>query len=619
MIKNQRQSKKLDRNINEQLDSKKIDFDSSRSKYIFSKWFLLGIILITVAVYVGSLENELTNWDDKGYITENQSIKHFHNDSVFSTIAYFMNPANPQMGNYHPLTMITYALEYSKFGLDPKPYHTTNLIIHLLSSIFTFYFVRKLTKNEWIAFMSALIFAIHPMHVESVAWVSERKDVLYGFFYIAGLYCYVTYLEEKTKYRIFFYLMTILLFLFSGLSKGMAVSLPIAFFAIDYYLKRKISIKFILEKVPHFIVAIILGVLALKAQESVNAIGEFTEYPFADRLLFTFYGITVYLGKFFLPINLSCFYDYPTKGLNGMYPLILYLGIFVVVFLTYLMLKWRKSNRTGVFALTFFFITIALVLQILPVGEAIIAERYTYIPYIGIAIVFSEYIYNLSKNSPIKNYVLFSSIGFFCFLTLTSYQRTKVWRDSISLWNDAISKDKTIARQYKCRGDAHMDLGTKNLNEYQDSTKAITEYNLAIKDYDSCISLNPRYADAFFNQGLSYQKIYDISQEIAVLKVALKSYELAIKIKQSDSRFFATIGLAYFYLKDYEKAISNYSKAIEMDPFNKDTYNNRVGAYFYLQKYNLALKDALKAQSLGYPMDPIFIESLKKQVQSKIK
>lgn len=612
--KNQHNKTKLTNESKVVSAEKSLDNTAINSTTNYSKWFVLALVFITTLVYYSSLDNKLTNWDDKGYLNENESIKHLHDDSLSTTVSYLLNPENPQMGNYHPLTMISYGLEYAKYGLDPKPYHVTNLILHILATIATFYFVKRLTRNGWVAFLSALLFAIHPMHVESVAWVSERKDVLYGLFFVLSMHCYLYYLEKENRYKIAFYILSLFFFLISGLSKGMAVSLPVALFAIDYYLKRKFSFKLFIEKIPHFAIALILGILTLKAQAAVNAIGDISEYSFGERLLFTFYGITAYLYKFFAPFNLSCFYDYPKKGENGMYPAFLYLGILGVTVLGFLVWKWRKTNRTGIFAVAFFLITIALVLQILPVGEAIIAERYTYIPYIGITIVLSEYIVKLAQNVRIRSIVLTCTVLFLGALSVLAYQRTKVWKDSVSLWNDAILKDNTVSRQYKCRGDARMDLGTENL-EKQDSLTALKEYQFAVLDYDTCVSLNVYEADAYFNQGLCYYKMYEIKKDTNELVNATKSYELALQYKQTDAKFYATTGLAYFYLKKYSKAIEMYSKALEMDPTDKATYNNRVGAYFYSQQYELALKDAIKAQELGYPMDPLFIESLKKQVE----
>src|ERR1043165_3538835 len=194
--------------------------------YQYSKWLITGILLLTTFIYFTSLNNQLTIWDDKGYLNDNQSMKQLNGDSLGYTLKYFFNPENPQMGNYHPLTMISYGMEYNKFQLDPKPYHIDNLILHLLTCLLVFFFIRRLVKNEWIAGITALLFAIHPMHVESVAWVSERKDVLYGFFFVFSLWAYLKSIDKKNKNGKRYYVLSLLLFTAASLSKAMAVCLP---------------------------------------------------------------------------------------------------------------------------------------------------------------------------------------------------------------------------------------------------------------------------------------------------------------------------------------------------------------------------------------------------------
>ncbi len=308
---------------------------SLRSTNAFFLLSILVLVVITSAIYFKSLNNQLTNWDDNHYIIENADIKTFHGDSLNYTFKKIFKTY--EQGNYHPLTMLSYALEYEKFKLNPRPYHLSNLILHLFNTLLVLCFIWLLTKQKWVAFITAILFAIHPMHVESIAWVSERKDVLYSFFYLSALCTYIFYLQKEQKKGLF-YLLTLLLFVFAVLSKAMAISLPIVFFAIDYFLGRKITLKNSLAKAPFLLISLVFGIIAILAQKSGNAMDDITQYNFFDRILFSTYGLMTYLLKLIAPIGLSGFYRYPVKT-AGMYPVVFYVAPLLIISLSYLIYR----------------------------------------------------------------------------------------------------------------------------------------------------------------------------------------------------------------------------------------------------------------------------------------
>ncbi len=526
----------------------------------YNKFLLFALILITTAIYFRSLNNQLTTWDDKNYITENKDIRTLDGDSLNYTLKKTFR--SYVMGNYHPLTMLSYCIEYRKYKLNPKPYHVTNFIIHLLNTLLVFAFIVLLTRQQWVAFITALLFAIHPMHVESVAWAAERKDVLYSFFYLSALCIYLIYLgKEKGKWIL--YLFTFFLFIMGVLSKAMAVSLPITFFFLDYFTGRKITLKVVLEKLPFILAACFFGYIAIEAQKSASAL-DVTHYNFFDRILFTSYALMMYLWKFIAPINLSCFYDYPIKQ-NGMYPTIFYAAPILILVLTFLIYRSIRFKKDVLFGAVFFFITIVLVLQILPVGGAIIADRYTYLPYIGIFFILARWINNLleDRSEKLRSYklltitvLIFFSIGC-CYLTI---QRCKIWHDSITLWNNAIEQYDSAPKSFNGRGDAY---------------NIAKQYDKAIPDFNRAIQLKYDYPEAYYNRGL-----------------------------------------AYYYLGKYDEAIKDYTSAIQYGPQLAVAYYNRAGAYFTIQNFKPALEDALKAKQFGYDVDPRFIEVLQTDIKN---
>jgi len=540
---NKQQQKKSPQNNKTNYSSQK------KSLPIFA--YPILIALFTFLIYSSARNNDFTNWDDKEYVTENPYIKDLNIKEEFK---------REHMGNYHPLAMISLALDYNGKEFDAKTFHTTGIIIHILASIMVFYFVNLLTRNKITGFIASLLFALHPMHVESVAWISERKDVLYGFFLLCALFTYVKYVTRlpspKVDARdIRLYLIFTICFLLSLFSKAQAVVFPILCLLIDYYKDRKITRKVILEKVPLFIVSIIFGIVAIKAQAKFEAIQDSSIYSYFDRILFSGYGVFTYLWKLILPMDLSTFYPYPLK-INGAYPPIFYIAPFVTAAFIFVVWKFLRHKKIIVFGTLFFLFSIALVLQILPVGGAVIADRYTYIPYLGLFILIAHYLtpyYNPETRKTNAGGIFIATIAIVLFSFIT-WQRIGVWKDSVTLWKDAESKSKIAPKIYSNLGDAY----------------------LAAKVYDSAL--------IYLNE--------------------------AVRLKSDWYEALYNRGLVFYFQKKYKEAIDDYTLAIKYNPKLARAYFNRSGTYYTIGQTKLALDDALKAKQLGYTVDDKYIEVL---------
>lgn len=292
------------------------------------------------------------------------------------------------MGNYHPFTILTFAIEYYFFGLNETGYHTVNLLLHLMNAILVFRAVLLLGNKGGVALIAALFFGIHPLHVESVAWVSELKDLLYTFFFLASYIFYLKYIKGGHKK---YYIMALFLFLASLLSKAMAVSLPVVFILTDYFKGRKINKSTLVDKIPFFFLAIAFGIVAILAQKSFGAT-DVDKFPFLQRILFACYGFISYLLKLLFPLNLSAYYPYPVNsGENIPIKYYIYLIVFAGLMAGVIFsLRFKKDISFGI---GFFAITIFLVLQLFPVGETFMADRYSYVPSIGIFYLAGEGLY----------------------------------------------------------------------------------------------------------------------------------------------------------------------------------------------------------------------------------
>ncbi len=636
--------------------------------------WLTGILLLTYLAFFPSLKNGFTNWDDNAYIGENTFITSLSGDNIKK----MFDTDNHVSLNYHPITILSLAIDYKLSGYNPKTYHITNLLFHLFNTALVFWFIFLLSdKKVIVAAIVALFFGIHPMHVESVAWISERKDVLYVFFFMAALVVYYKYIHANGKNKIGLYVFILFLFLLSLLSKAMAVVLPLIFLLMDYYKGRKFDKYVILEKIPFFVISLLFGSLAMHIQSQVGAITKLGTFTGLQHVAVSSYGMLNYIFNLFLPIHLSCFYPYPII-VNGYFPIIYYVSPFIVLGIFILVFLKMKLNKILIFGFLFFCITIALVLQFISVGQVVMADRYSYLPYIGLLFPIAmgyEWL-QLQTADRLNLYKkLFTSLLIICAtasLWLT-HERTKVWKNSDVLWTDVISKYPNNGTPYRGRGEYLVNKGA-----YDKEEKMIgePEFNRALEDFNNSIRLNPTNAEVFTNRA----HVYVIMSHF---DLALNDCSRAIKLDSTDAEKYFNRAVTYSLMKQFDKAIIDYTKAITMKPdyiaakqsrayayidngnfekaiidlnelihlnaTNSNYYSHRSiaylkmgnippalsdiaatlkfnpnnsGAYYYrsiinkhLGKYNDALNDVLKAQSLGYAVNTNYINELQNKIQ----
>jgi len=544
--------------------------DPEKWKYYVA---LVIIVLISFFVYLPVLHNGFV-WDDYYYINVNPLIHSFNLKEFFSRYV---------LGNYHPFTILTLSLEYYFFGLNATGYHFVNLLLHLMNVILVFYTVFLLVDKVGVALVASLLFGIHPMHVESVAWAAELKDLLYTFFFLLSYFFYLKYLKNlKTK----FYVFALLLFMVSLLSKAMAASLPVVLMLTDYFKGRKINKKTIFEKVPFFLLATAFGVVAVIAQKSSGAISDIEIFTLPQRLVFAAYGFITYLWKLILPLHLSAFYPYPIKS-GGDIPILYYsYALFFLALAVYVIYSLRFSKKIF-FGIGFFTVTVFLVLQLLPVGKTIMADRYSYLPSIGIFYLAAEG-FNLLWNKKPKLITIILLSAFTVFFSVKTYARCGVWKNDMTLWNDVINQYQTIPYAYYNRGVIFMDA---NRN---------TE---AINDFSKAIELKPDYTGAFNNRGALYiyEKKYDR---------ALADLNRAIELNPNLIEAYNNRGTIFYNEKRYDEAISNFSKSIELNAKDAVVFYFKGLAEYYSGKEDDACNDIKQAKNLGYKPAADFLSQM---------
>lgn len=528
-----------------------------------NKWCALAVVL-TFTAFLPSLQNGFTNWDDNLYVTENPMI---YGLGIENIKAIFSQPI---AGNYHPVTMLSLAFNYQFSGSEAFGYHLVNLLLHLANIVLVFYFVWLLSKGKkWVAFVAAILFGIHPMHVESVAWIAERKDVLYSFFFLLGLISYLQYRVKRTR-RLYGF--TFLWFLLSVLSKPAAVVFPVVLILLDYWRysqsrstkKRWNWQKILLPKIPFFIVSLIMGIVTIYTQ-SPKAIGAIDTFTFFQRFVFVCYGFVMYLFKALIPFNLSAIYPYPS--LKTALPMTFkIMPIFATILLAVIWYSWRYT-KVVVLGMAFFIINIILVLQIISVGSAIMADRYSYIPYIGIFIILGYGFDHLMKRPKTKNIAILFAAFYLLALSAFTFQRTKIWKNDGVIWTDTLKKYPNAIVALTNRGAYFNDLD---------------QFDKALADFNKALKINPRHFDALIGRGNLYRKIGKYEK-------SLKDSEMAISINAKDERSYINIGGFYFQEQEYDKSLEATDKALAINSNNADAIMNKAILFSVLGNHEASI------------------------------
>ncbi|MBI3814243.1 MAG: tetratricopeptide repeat protein [Nitrospinae bacterium] len=570
---------------------------NSAKKYLIVA--VVFIVVITFLLYLPALKNSFVNWDDDINIYENTHIRAINGD--FLKWAFSTEFA----GLWHPLTMLSFAIDYVIWGLNPRGYHLTNILLHTANTALVFFTVIRLIsisskQNPLVAAtVTALLFGIHPLHVESVAWITERKGLLCAFFYLLTLLSYFKYTSSDTKRkRLKLYTLSLSLFILALMSKPMAVSLPIVLLILDFYPLKRLSsgkgldAKALIEKIPFFLLTIVSSLIAILVQSKAGALPLLEQYTLKLRILNAIHSYIVYLIKMLLPINLAPYYPFPFR-LTLFHPVFI---ISLIVFTTIALLGVLTLKRDKPFLFTlwlYYIITLIPVIGIVKVGGFAMAARYSYLPSVGpflltgigiVAIFTRKSPFLISsplmggkfkgeggkrafKIAIISVLILLSGV-----LMNMTYRQIGVWKDSMTLWSHQIRLfPGRVALAYNNRGLAYDDSGN---------------YQEAIEDYSTAIGIDPKFVIAYNNRGAAYIKIGNHQK-------AVNDFNMAIRINQNPKYAEAYIsrGFAYSSLGNHQEAIKDYTTAISMDSKHAKAYNNRGNTYVSLGNYQEALKD----------------------------
>ncbi len=543
-------------------------FPESGKKNVFEKPGNLAVLILvlTFIAFYPSLKNDfVTTWDDNNYVTQNPRIQSLNGANVKLMFTRQVN------GTYVPLPLLTYAVEFKLFGKDPAPYHRTNLIIHLLSTLLIFQLFRLLKLDLIYAAFGALLFGIHPMRVESVAWISERKDVLYVLFYIAALLCYVRNLSTGKKRSSWFWL-SILFALLSLLSKIEAVTLPLTMLLIDYLLERPLKFRLVKEKIPFFALSLLFGglgiVIILWVNRKAGLLKINEMIGFGDRIIYGIYALNGYVVKFFAPVRQSAIYPYPE--FSGFAKTLFYiLNPLLLVALIYFVYKSTRFTRVIVFGTLVFLCSIIFLLQIFAVGNGFFADRYTYIPYAGFIFIIAWLgNYLVKKRENMKFLVLPAMVLISAIFIGVTFSRCKIWKNDETLWTKVIEYyPEELDWPYANRAVFYINTGQKEK---------------ALSDLDKAIRINPQSETAYSNRGM----LYGLNGEY---QKAVSDFTMAYSIDPGNIKSLNNRGVSYGNLGKPDSAIADFSKVISIDPQYSSAFLNLANVYFRTKDYNRAI------------------------------
>ncbi|PCJ87764.1 MAG: hypothetical protein COA57_04205 [Flavobacteriales bacterium] len=528
---------------------------------------LLFILLLaaTFTVFFPSIFFDFTNWDDDWMLVNNPLVKSLSLSNIRRIFTELYNK------NYQPIVIFSYAVEHYFFGLNAKIFHLTNVMLHLINVSVVYIFIKSISDKGRIAFIASALFALHPLRVESVVWITERRDLLYTMFFLLALVQYVKYIKSAFKAR--HYLFSLSFFVLSCMCKGMAVSFAPVVVLLDFLFIRKYNRQFVIDKIPFFSIALIFGLIAIFATHGETQSVIYEQASILDRMVLACYAFLFYIYKLVLPFNLSAMYPYPDSYPES-YPAYFFAYPVICLVLTAMVIYSVKFTRKIFFSFSFFFVTIVFVLQLIPTHISIAADHYSYISSVGLTYLVAEFFHYFfySNNAKFHHFNKYASC-FLLALTLSyailTNRRTLVWENSMTLWTDAIEKYPTLSMPYNNRGIYKA--------EQRDYIEAILDYTKAIK-------LNKNHANAYYNRALAYYKSGNN-------KISLEDFNKAIELSPKDDEARYNRGLVKLDLNDITGAVNDFTRAIELNGNHIEAFNNRAVALNRVNKFNEALAD----------------------------
>jgi len=543
-----------------------------------------GVALLTFLAYLPSITNDFVNWDDNVNIINNVHIRSLN--WAFFKWAF----TDTYLSYWQPLNWLTHAIDYSLWELNPFGHHLTNTLLHAVNTFIVVSLVFKLVEFSRriqlrdgllplldrrgvlvTAGVTGLLFGLHPLNVESVAWVTGRPGMLSAFFYLLSIFTYLGSValrgqnETPDRCTEAQYVLSLVFFALSLASKPMAITLPLVLLLLDWYLTRiELSApgirKAILRIIPYCVLAFAVSMVAVFSEKISSSAAAQMIVPLPDRLLVIAKSLLLYLVRIVVPVDLIPYYEYPDRIslLSAEY----FVPVLLVICITAVCILLLKKQKIWFVIWGYFIITLLPVIGLIKVRSVYMADRYVYLSIIGPMLILGLGAARLWTNSGVKGISrwIMAVLAAALLLAMTSLtvRQEGVWKSSLIMWNYIIArKPLRYPVAYHNRSILFVDAG---------------EYERAIEDANQALTLAPEYPDAYHNRGNAFAGKGNFARAIA-------DYSRAISLKPADAVIYNSLGLAFAARGEFDSAIEAYGKAISLRPDYGDAFNNRGLAF----------------------------------------
>ncbi len=528
----------------------------NKSRDIQHKLLISLFLVVSILVVYQQIRNfDFVNFDDDLYISENSQVQ--AGLSVEGVIWAFSSFSS---ANWHPLTWLSHMLDYELYGLNPMGHHWTNLQLHMANALLLFFLFFKMTRAFWQSAFVAALFALHPLHVESVTWVAERKDVLSTFFGMLAIWSYYRYIKNP---HIINYLLIMLFLSFGLMAKPMLVTLPFVLLLLDFWplerfnynpsqqhsISSKRFIRLVWEKMPLFVIVSISVVLTFMAQHRGGAVGSLKYFPIKMRISNALVSYVRYIGKAIWPQKLSVFYPYP-----DFIPAWQTIGAaLMIVGVCCLAVRYSKQYPYIAVGLFWYLGTLVPVIGLIQAGSQAMADRYTYIPLIGIFIIVAWGVWDLfEKWRRRKEILAVAAVIILSILTVRTYFQVSHWKNAITVFENAVRVTEKNYTAYNNLGTAY---GKKN------------NYDKAISSYNKALNIKPDYTAALFNIGTAFMAKGNFDKAVSYFNRTLKIDPKYINVHNN-------LGDIFFSRRKFDKAYFHFNEILKIDPEYADAHSN---------------------------------------------
>ena len=541
----------------------------------------LGLITAIFAIYLQVGNHQFLNFDDNYYVTNNS---HVATGMTGKNIIWAFTSVDE--ANWHPITWLSHMADVQFYGMNPRGHHLTNVVIHTVSSMLLLLFLLRVTGSFWQSSFVAALFALHPLHVESVAWVAERKDVLSALFWFFTLIFYAEYVAKRKRAL---FMLSLFSFVLGLMSKPMLVTLPIIMLLMDFWPLdryrheeqeqglRQLSgrvLALIKEKIPFFVCSLLSAVVTIYAQNKGGTLQSFDVVPLQLRIENALIAYIKYIVKTLWPHDLAVYYP-----LTPSIPLWQVIGsLLVLVLLSAATIRAGRQSPYLPVGWFWFLITLLPVIGLIQVGEQSMADRYSYIPVIGLFIMAAWGVPDLTRGVQQREGILALLAGVVIIASAAqTWKQLGYWRDNISLYRHALQ----------------VTTGNYNINcNLGNAFASNGDLDAAIPEYQEALRIHPNFMEAHYNLGNAFARKGD-------LDAAIREYQEALRISPNDTKAHNYLGVTFARKGDLDAAIREYQEALRLSPDDTKAHSYLGAAFARKGNLNAAIREYHEALRLS--------------------